>query len=188
MFKRKRTYTDREILDGLRRSDNNVLSYLYAEYINIARSIVNKYPGYDIDVEELLQLSMVIFYEKIIEPSFILTAKLSTFFYPFCLNKCREMIKEKRKNRTNEITQEDDVSDEKIGTSEMEEWLAKYGIEGMRNCLENLKEKRKNIIIDYYYGRLKMAEIAKKENLTNAEHAKVEKSRAIADLKKCMGI
>jgi len=188
MFKRKRIYTDQEIIDGLRKSDNIVLSYLYAEYINIARSIVNKYPGYNIDVEELLQLSMIIFCEKIIEPSFILTAKLSTFFYPFCHNKCREMIKEKGKNRTNEITQEDDIPDEKIQSSEMEEWLAKYGIEGMRNCLENLREKRKNIIIDYYYRRLKMADIAIKENLSNAEHAKVEKSRAITDLKKCMGI
>ena len=188
MFKRKQKYTDLELLEGLRRGDNRTLSYLYSNYIKVAHSIAEIYSNYGIDVDELVQTTMVVFYEKVTAPSFALTAKLSTVFYGFCLNKCREMAKSSRKYMSMEIGDEDEFPVWEPVKSAIDEWLEKFGKEGMHNCLKSLNDRQKNIIIGYYYGQLSMAEIAEKEKMTGANHAKVVKARAIEELKKCMGL
>jgi DNA-directed RNA polymerase specialized sigma24 family protein len=55
----------------------------------------------------------------------------------------------------------------------------------LRNCIDTLSDTRKKIIMAYYYRKMSMNEIADEYNFANADSVKVQKYKAVKDLKKC---
>jgi len=66
-------YSDSDIIDGIRRQDNKILTYLYDAYYEVIRDHLKKNSGSDDDVYDVLQESVVILYKQVTGNGFKLT-------------------------------------------------------------------------------------------------------------------
>lgn len=87
----KTKFTDKEIINGIRKRDNDVFRFVYIEYFSFARSLVFKTHGKENDAEDVFQeafISLINYLDK--KKNFELKnnkgkpVKFSTFFYRFC--------------------------------------------------------------------------------------------------------
>lgn len=79
-------YNDEAIVDGIRRSDNRVIQYVYKEYFATIRFMITTNSGNEKDAEDVFQDAMVIIFRKVIEDGLILTSSFKTFLYSICRN------------------------------------------------------------------------------------------------------
>lgn len=79
-------YSDSDIIDGIRRQDNKILSYLYEAYYEVIRDHLKKNSGSDDDVYDVLQESVVILYKQVTGDGFTLTSDLKGYFFGIARN------------------------------------------------------------------------------------------------------
>ena len=83
LFKR---YSDSDIIDGIRRQDNKILTYLYDAYYEVIRDHLKKNSGSDDDVYDVLQESVVILYKQVTGDGLKLTSDLKGYFFGIARN------------------------------------------------------------------------------------------------------
>lgn len=81
-----RKYSDSDIIDGIRRQDNRILSHLYDSYFEMIRDYLRKNSGTDDDVHEVLQETVVILYKQVTGDGFALTTDLKGYFFGVARN------------------------------------------------------------------------------------------------------
>jgi RNA polymerase sigma factor (sigma-70 family) len=79
-------YSDSDIIDGIRRQDNKILTYLYDSYYEVIRDHLKKNSGSDDDVYDVLQESVVILYKQVTADEFKLTSDLKGYFFGIARN------------------------------------------------------------------------------------------------------
>lgn len=79
-------YSDSDIIDGIRRQDNKILTYLYEAYYEVIRDHLKKNSGSDDDVYDVLQESVVILYKQVTGDGFTLTSDLKGYFFGIARN------------------------------------------------------------------------------------------------------
>jgi len=79
-------YSDSDIIDGIRRQDNKILTYLYDAYYEVIRDHLKKNSGSDDDVYDVLQESVVILYKQVTGDGFKLTSDLKGYFFGIARN------------------------------------------------------------------------------------------------------
>ncbi len=79
-------YSDSDIIDGIRRQDNKILTYLYDSYYEVIRDHLKKNSGSDDDVYDVLQESVVILYKQVTGEGFKLTSDLKGYFFGIARN------------------------------------------------------------------------------------------------------
>ena len=101
-------YSDTDIIDGIRRQDNKILTYLYDVYYDMLRDHLKKNNGSDDDVYDVLQESVVILYKQVTEGDFKLTSDLKGYFFGIARNIWNTQLRYKSRV----TTLESDLSDE----------------------------------------------------------------------------
>lgn len=81
-----RKYSDTDIIDGIRRQDNKILTYLYDAYFEMIRDYISKNSGSEDDVHEVLQETVVIVYKQVTEENLRLTTDLKGYFFGVARN------------------------------------------------------------------------------------------------------
>ncbi len=76
-----RKYSDSDIIDGIRKQDNRILSFLYDSWFGMVRDYLRKNGGTDDDVYEVFQETIVMFYRKITGESFQVSGDLKGYFF-----------------------------------------------------------------------------------------------------------
>ena len=79
-------YSDADILDGIRRQDNKILTYLYDEYYDMVRDHLRKNNGSEDDIYEVLQEAVVVLYRQVTEEKFNLSSDLKGYFFGIARN------------------------------------------------------------------------------------------------------
>lgn len=79
-------YSDSDIIDGIRRQDNKILTYLYDHYFETIRDYLKKNSGTDDDVHEVLQETVVILYRQVTNNELSLTSNLKGYFFGVARN------------------------------------------------------------------------------------------------------
>ena len=153
----------------------------YREFYPMVRKLVLEMTGSKEALEDIFQDTLIVIWEKVRNNELILTSKLSTYLYSIAKNKCREHLRERRKEST-EILDDDFNIIEETAYDKTKDILIKQ----LELCIEKLPETRKKIIRDYYYFKYKMETIAEKRHLKNADSIKTQKYKAIIDLKECL--
>jgi len=103
-------YTDSEIIDCLKRRQNEVVRYLFDRYLPMVRLMVYKAGGTPDEARDIFQDGLIIMIEKIDQGDFVLTCKFKTYLFSVCKNlwlKLHEK-KEAAANYLNRRLQEDD--------------------------------------------------------------------------------
>ncbi len=79
-----RKYSDQELLEGIIDGDPQVLKLIYTENFPGIRHYVFLNSGNEDDAKDIFQESLILLYNKIKSPDFILSSSLETYLYSIC--------------------------------------------------------------------------------------------------------
>jgi len=77
-------YTVEAQLEGIRTSNNEVLSFIYRKYFQEIRFFVLKNSGSDDDAQDVFQEAIIIIYKKLRDDSLVLSCSFKTYLYSVC--------------------------------------------------------------------------------------------------------
>ena len=80
------SFSEARIIRGFQSAENEVLKYIYREYLPSVVHMVKSNNGAAIDAEDLFQDALVVVFEKIQSPDFTLTCTFKTYLYSICRN------------------------------------------------------------------------------------------------------
>jgi len=162
---------DQEILVRLKQGDENTLDLLYKQNYRMMIKLIVKNNGSEEEAKDIYQESLIVLWQKIRDPNFILTSKISTYLYSICLNLWRKEL-ERKKRFSYEIKEEIDIID--MDRDER--------IKIINKCIQQLGETCRDVLTYYYFDRLSMVEIAEKMGFANSDTSKTKKYKCKKEL------
>ena len=85
-------YSDQEIINGLKNRQNNVIDYLYKNYLPQISHLIYKFGGNKEDAKDVFQDAILILLEKIDKNELVLNCMLKTFLYCICKYRWKDTI------------------------------------------------------------------------------------------------
>lgn len=172
--------------DRVHRLKNYIREYrpLVAKLINEAN---NKYKQKfnEGDIDDVLQESIIVYYERITDATFQLTSKESTFIYGIVKNKINERI---RKTNAMKIVS-NDYEIEVVRETEYDidkDVQMERGFVFLRECIEQLSETKKRVFELFYYHNYSLKVIAEIAGLGSEGSATTQKFRAFKQIEGCV--
>lgn len=166
-------------IDGLLRNDDKVLKMIYHNYAGRIKNHVVRNGGSADDAKDIFQDALMIIYKKAQNDDFELTSQ----FYSYLFGICRNLFDRKRKkNARNSMTKVD--LDGYIYDSDLEQDL--FDREKHKIYTEKFQKLDKfcKKILELYFTKVRMEEIAITLNLKNAHTARNRKYRCQKELEK----
>jgi RNA polymerase sigma factor (sigma-70 family) len=155
---------DSEILEKISRGDEKALEYLYKKYYRMMIKLVISNNGSEQEGKDIYQEALIVFWQKAMSGNFTLTSKISTYLYSICLNLWRKELDRKSKLS----------NEEKDGTEYLDEDLQER-MKIIQECIEQLGDNCKKILMYYYFDGMSMKDISEKLGLANTDTAKTKK-------------
>ncbi|HSZ26140.1 MAG TPA: sigma-70 family RNA polymerase sigma factor [Cytophagaceae bacterium] len=175
-----RNYTDKEIVEGIRRDDKGVLEFLYKENFHAVAFFIYNNSGSEQDAKDICQEAVIILYEKLKGDALELNCSVKTYLYSVCRRLWLKKLYYKSK-----FTGKLDDFENIFSTEEQSEAEEKErDFTRMEVSLNGLGEPCRTILEDYYVNKLSMADICEKFGYTNADNAKNQKYKCLMRLKK----
>jgi RNA polymerase sigma factor (sigma-70 family) len=169
-----------EILDKIRKQDTTMLAAIYKEIYPMVEKYILDNSGCPDDARDIFQDAMYLLIKKVEDTNFQLTSKLSTFVFGIGKNLwlkklTKKKIDHKEYEREVKLTEIDDEDLQKLDQTKL-----------MKESIDQLGEPCKTIIVQFYFYKTSMQEIAQMLNYTNANNAKNQKYKCFVRLKKLM--
>lgn len=161
-----RKYSDCDIIDGIRRQDSKILTYLYDAYYQVIRDHLKLNSGSEDDVFDVLQESVVILYKQVTTDNFALTSDLKGYFFGIARNVWNTQLR--YKSRLSAL--ETDMAD----TSEAEEVNARTLERIVTRSFALLKEDCQ-MVLNLYSEVYTYEEIARKMGMKSEAYARRKK-------------
>lgn len=155
---------DSVVLEKISRGDEKALDYLYRKYYKMMTNIVLKNNGTEQEAKDIYQDALIVFWQKVISNQLVLTSKISTYLYSVCLNLWRKELERKSK-LSNEQKDEAQYMDQDSGERNRI----------IRECIGELGDTCKSILMFYYFDDMSMQDIADKLGMANTETVKTKK-------------
>jgi RNA polymerase sigma factor (sigma-70 family) len=133
------------------------------------------------DAEEVYQQTMIIFYENILfEKVKAITTEVKTYLFSIGKNKIREYL---RKKKFSELPTNADyfIDTSMFHGSDEHDYENKLNL--VERCLSQLGEPCKSILVQFYYHKKSLSDIADKLNYKNTDSMKTQKFKCIQRLK-----
>ena len=190
---------DNQIIEGIQSGKlqeiRKTTDYLYHQLLKkFFRKISNKFSGLNEEqISDAFAEAFTSLVLNIQKNKFKAESKISTYFFSILNRKCIA-IHEKSK-REKPLKEESELENmlQKMGIitpSSFDIWLEQQDKDelhkGLQNAMENLDEKCRKILIDFYYHELKMTEITAIYNFKNENTAKASKYNCLKKLKKIL--
>jgi RNA polymerase sigma factor (sigma-70 family) len=156
--------TDQEIFERICQGDERALEELYTKYYRMMTKLVISNSGTEDEAKDIYQEALVVFWQKAVSGKLVLTSKISTYVYSICQNLWRKELDRKRR-LTNE---------EKDGV-EYSNYDQEERARIIQECINDLGETCRNVLMFYYFDGLSMQDIADKLGFANTNTAKTKK-------------
>lgn len=153
-----------ELFDRICKGDESALEEVYKKCYQMMTKMILSNSGTEDEAKDVYQDSLVVFWQKATSGNLVLTSKISTYIYSICKNLwCKELDRKKRLAHEQKDTAVfmDDESAER----------AKI----IHQCIDQLGDTCKKVLMYYYFDRLSMQEIADKLGFANTNTAKTRK-------------
>ncbi len=174
---------DKEIVQLLRSGKHNqALKALYSSYPSIERLIVSN-GGTANQAKDVFQDALVVFFEKVQDRKFELTAKISTYLYSVSRLLWKTELRKQNKDvvlNDVKVTHIEDTT--LVDLNEHKEKEQKF--EFLDEILKQLGDKCKQVLELFYYQKLSMKEIAVQLQYSDARSAKNQKFKCLERAKK----
>ncbi len=161
-----RKFSDADIIDGIRRQDNRILTYLYDAYFEMIRDHLSKNSGSDDDAHEVLQETVVILYKQVTGDDFRLTTDLKGYFFGVARNVWNSHLR--YRSRLVSITgdPEDETAAEEAGSALLERIVTRSFALLAEDCQR---------ILTLFGEGLSYGEIARRMGFKSEEYARRKK-------------
>ena len=172
---------DKDLLEGLKLQDKNCIEKIYRQNFPMVQTLILNNRGSSDDAADIFQETMIVLYEKSINPNFELSCQLKTYIYSVSRRLWLKKLQQQQRIglQTDDFEQvipiEDDVEDhqkQQDSFTIMEKAMAKIG------------EPCKSLLEAFYINKKQMQEIALEFKYTNADNAKTQKYKCLVRLKK----
>jgi len=162
---------DSQLIEKIKLGDESALDYLYRKNYKMMTRLVLNNNGTEDEAKDIFQEAVIIFWQKIRSETFILTSKISTFLYSVCQNLWRKELERKSK-----------YSREFADTKEYSDFDKEEREKIVHDCINELGETCKKVLLYYYFDNFSMQEIADKLGFSNADTAKTKKYKCKKEL------
>jgi len=171
---------EQSILERVRQRDEATLAGIYKEVYPMVLKYITLNSGSKEDAQDIFQDAFYLLIKKSEQADFMLTSQVSTFLVGISRNLWLKKITQKGIDKS--VYQAEIHIDESSETELEEQNLAR--VRHMNFALTNLGEPCKTILVNYYFLKQTMQEIAATFHYTNAENAKNQKYKCLQRLKK----
>lgn len=169
-------HNDQVWLLAIGNRERDALSKVYHDVFPSVRKLVVNAHGNEEDAWDVFQEMMIVLHRKVNDPDFQLTSKLSTFLVGIARLIWLKKNQKKRKTLlTNEIPETYIVNDDDMMMAERERLFREKLLQLGDQCQQ---------ILQLFFQKMKMQDIAKKMNLASAEVARITKYRCTKKLTK----
>lgn len=159
-------YSDSDIIDGIRRQDSKILSYLYDSYYEVIRDHLKKNSGSDDDIYDVLQETVVILYKQVTGDGFRLTSDLKGYFFGIARNVWNTQLRYKARHTSLEGDIADGDGQEEITNAALERIVSRSFALLKEDC---------QMVLNLYSEGYSYEEIARKMGLKNESYARRKK-------------
>ncbi|MBV2227649.1 MULTISPECIES: RNA polymerase sigma factor [Sphingobacterium] len=177
-----KTREDKELLEGLRKGDNSVISEIYKTCYPSVSHLITGNKGTEDEAKDIFQEAVMVLYDKVTHENFELSSKLSTFLYAVCR---RLWLKQLNKRENSMGTSDSDGLEIADVESDIQSHIEKENdFSKMDSAMSQLGEPCQTILKDFYIRNKSMNEICEKFGYTNTDNAKTQKYKCLQRLKK----
>ena len=155
---------EKEIFERICKGDEKALEFLYQKYYRMMTKLVITNSGTEDEARDVYQDALIVFWQKATSGNLVLTSKMSTYIYSICQNLWRKELDRKKRLSSEEKDTSVTLDTE---SSEREKILA--------NCIDQLGETCKKVLMFYYFEEMSMQDIADKLGFANTDTAKTKK-------------
>lgn len=171
--------SEEEIIIAIRNGDDQVLKKLYRQHYQLIAKMVINNGGSLQEAKDIYQESVIIFYEKLQEETFVLSCQIGTFIYSVSRKLWLKQLKLKSR-----FTGDFDETAEYVELNWNETLDKEEQYQSMHTALEGMGEPCKSILMDFYMNSASMEDITEKFGYTNTDNAKTQKYKCLKRLKK----
>jgi RNA polymerase sigma factor (sigma-70 family) len=170
---------DHVIIGKLKAGDEDTLRSLYKGYAPMVSSfMIGRHPEF---IKEVLQISLIEFWQNVRKDEFKLTSKLSTYFYSIAHNQfLRLLAQQKRVLVTDSALEHKETESNTAYQGEAQDILSSK-IKSAINCISPCCRK---VLLLYYFDELSMDQVAREMGYANIDTAKTKKYKCMQILKK----
>lgn len=173
---------ERELVRKIAEGNEFVLKRVYKDNYQVIKRMVMQNSGDEDDARDVYQEAFMVFYENCREEGFELKASIGTYLYSIARNLWLKKLRAISRSVEVRVDAEGELVDveEEVGESEnRDQW-----VNALEGALEGLGEPCRTILVDFFFHKKSMDEIAQKMNYTNAANAKNQKYKCFNRLKK----
>jgi RNA polymerase sigma factor (sigma-70 family) len=156
--------TDEKAIALIRSGNEGGLHYLYKKYYRMMVKMIITNNGSEDEAKDVYQDALVVVWQKLQNPDFELSSKISTYIYSICKNLWRKELD--RKSR---------MSDEPMEHSELPNYEREERAQIVMECINALGPVCRQLLMYHYFDGLSMDDIAKKMDFANSDTAKTKK-------------
>lgn len=155
------------------------LAKIYARTYPMVLHYIKQHGGQPEDAQDVLQEAIIIFYEKVMQEQFKLTASVTTYLMGICKNQWRQEL-EKQQRRKNLKVEDSNLTEDPA--------LSETQIPGLELVpfVEQLGSKCRDILVSFYYSGQSMALIAALNQYRTVRSATVQKFKCLERLRKSL--
>lgn len=155
---------EKEIFDKICKGDERALEVLYKKYYRMMTKMVISNSGSEQEAKDIYQEALVVFWQKSVSGNLTLTSKISTYIYSICQNLWRKELDRKRR-----------LSSEEKDSVEMPNHDKEERARLINECISQMGDTCKKVLMYYYFDGLSMQDIADKLGFANTNTAKTKK-------------
>ena len=183
--------TDKEILEGMIRGDRNALERLYSNCFPTVSRMIILNNGTEDEAKDVFQEAVLVLYDKVVHrKDFELNCLLRTYLYAVSRRLWLKSLKEKgRFIADSDLVLDNEDSTETNAAMDTNMDLSLHlekeaQFEKMEQCLDQLGEPCRKILLDFYMEGKSMQQICEQLGYSNADNVKNQKYKCLKRLKK----
>ena len=176
-------FTDKTILQLLRTSNqaenDRALQHLYTRHYRMIEQLVVKNSGGKEEAADIFQDALISFYNQIKQKDLQLTCAISTYLYSIS----RNLWLRKIRNRGRETPLQDFHEHVETDENSLQSIIQNERSETIADLLGDMGEECQQILLCYYYERLRMREIKDRFGYSSEQVVKNKKSKFMKKLR-----
>jgi RNA polymerase sigma factor (sigma-70 family) len=183
MGKGQPSFTDEELVAGIRRGDNRALAHLYRLHLPMVTHLVTQNSGTEDEAKDIYQEGVMVFYEKVREGTLELSCQIKTYLYAVCRRLWLKRLAEKGRYGGRLDDHEPFLeTGAEADLAEAEERDRQFAL--MSEALLRIGEPCRSLLEGFYLLDKSMQQLTAEHGYTNADNAKNQKYKCLVRLKK----
>ena len=175
---------DKEIIDQLQHGEyhkvDEALTYLHRRVYKQVTIFINKYYGTSNDAEDVFQDGLLSIYKLARRGSLDENTNVEAYLFAICRNLWFQQLRKKREV----ISLEDNMLDFEVKEVALFKLMKQEEKKEIFHLLNQMGENCRKVLIDFYYKRVRMREIAERMGYSSEQVAKNRKSECLKKLRK----